>query len=73
MSFTARAAIVLALLCVAVFAGGCARVNPWDHGRLAHPTMTPGNLTSAGEAHLRAISEGAVGGSGGVGSGCGCN
>jgi hypothetical protein len=35
--------------------------------------MAAADMSSAGEMHLRAISEGAVGGSGGTGSGCGCN
>lgn len=73
MRIAARSALALTLLLVLAFAGGCAPVPPWGHGRLAHPTMSAGSLTTAGEAHLRAISEGAVGGSGGVGSGCGCN
>jgi hypothetical protein len=35
--------------------------------------MAASDLTGFGESHLRAISEGATGGSGGTGSGCGCN
>lgn len=67
-------AVVMAA--VAVFAGaisGCAPVAPYERGKLAHPTMTAGALTTMGEEHLHAISEGATGGSGGTGSGCGCN
>jgi hypothetical protein len=53
--------------------GGCAPVAPYERGKLAHPTMTAGALSTMGEEHLHAISEGATGGSGGTGSGCGCN
>ncbi len=54
-------------------ASGCATVAPYERGKLAHPTMAASDLTGFGESHLRAISEGATGGSGGTGSGCGCN
>lgn len=52
---------------------GCTPVAPYERGKLAHPTMAASDMTGFGEAHLRAISEGATGGSGGTGSGCGCN
>ena len=52
---------------------GCAPVAPYERGKLAHPTMTAADMAGFGESHLRAITEGAVGGSGGTGSGCGCN
>ncbi|MDI3284619.1 DUF4266 domain-containing protein [Polyangium sp. 15x6] len=68
-----------ALLVVLVLGGGllastgCAPVAPYERGKLAHPTMTAADMAGFGEGHLRAITEGAVGGSGGTGSGCGCN
>ncbi len=62
-----------AVLLVAVFASGCTAVAPYERGKLAHPTMSAGSLSTMGEDHLHAISEGATGGSGGTGSGCGCN
>jgi len=68
--------IVLRTLAVgAVLAAstGCATVAPYERGKLAHPTMVAGDITGFGEAHVRAIHEGATGGSGGTGSGCGCN
>jgi len=71
-----RVARAMALAAVAAFAGaisGCAPVAPYERGKLAHPTMTAGALSTMGEEHLHAISEGATGGSGGTGSGCGCN
>jgi hypothetical protein len=52
---------------------GCSSVAPYERGKLAHPTMAAADMTGFGESHLRAINEGAVGGSGGTGSGCGCN
>lgn len=66
--------IALALSAIGLFAStGCGTVQPYERGKLAHPTMAAGDLSTFGEAHLRAISEGAIGGSGGTGSGCGCN
>ncbi len=62
------------VLATGLFGGsGCAPVAPYERGKLAHPTMTAGDLAGFGESHLRAITEGAIGGSGGTGSGCGCN
>ncbi|HET6282560.1 MAG TPA: DUF4266 domain-containing protein [Polyangia bacterium] len=52
---------------------GCARVAPYQRGRLAHPTMLLTDPASPGEAHIYAIQEGAVGGGSGVEGGCGCN
>ena len=69
----ARVLASLAVLSVAVCATGCTAVAPYERGKLAHPTMSAGGLSTMGEEHLHAISEGATGGSGGTGSGCGCN
>jgi hypothetical protein len=64
----------LALVVIGLFAStGCGTVQPYERGKLAHPTMSAADLAGFGESHLRAISEGAIGGSGGTGSGCGCN
>ncbi len=69
-----RSALVLtAVAALAAASTGCAPVAPYERGKLAHPTMTAGGLSTMGEEHLHAISEGATGGSGGTGSGCGCN
>ncbi|AKT42817.1 DUF4266 domain-containing protein [Chondromyces crocatus] len=55
-------------------ASGCMTpVAPYERAKLAHPTMSAAEQTGHGEAHLRAITEGAIGGSAGAGSGCGCN
>ncbi len=65
---------VLALIAAALGPlTGCATVAPYERGKLAHPTMAAADSAGFGESHLRAISEGATGGSGGTGSGCGCN
>ena len=61
------------LAVVALAATGCAHVPAYDRGVLAPPTMTSGALTGPGEAHVYAIHEGAVGGTLGAESGCGCN
>ncbi len=68
-----RALALAAVVSALGAATGCANVAPYERGKLAHPTMTAASLAGAGESHLRAISEGAIGGSGGTGSGCGCN
>jgi hypothetical protein len=69
-----RVAACSSVLLVLALAGmGCAPVAPYERGKLAHPTMSASDISSMGEGHLRAISEGATGGSGGTGSGCGCN
>lgn len=73
ISLVARV-VVVALMAIGLFSStGCATVAPYERGKLAHPTMVAGDMTGFGEAHVRAIHEGAVGGSGGTGSGCGCN
>jgi hypothetical protein len=69
----ARALALVSAVTFAVAISGCAPVAPYERGKLAHPTMTAGGLSTMGEEHLHAISEGATGGSGGTGSGCGCN
>ena len=66
--------VALALLAIGLCAAtGCGTVQPYERGKLAHPTMSAGDMAGFGESHLRAISEGAIGGNGGTGSGCGCN
>ncbi len=62
--------ITLALL---VFASGCTGAAAYERGKLAHPTMTTADLAGPGEEHVRAVQEGATGGSLSVGGGCGCN
>jgi hypothetical protein len=61
------------MVVILVVTTGCGTVAPYERGKLAHPTMVAGDVIGFGEAHIRAISEGATGGDGGHGSGCGCN
>ena len=62
--------VVIGLL---AFVEGCTKVAPYERGMLAHPTMTPDEISIGLDAHVRAVSEGASGGLGGGGGGCGCN
>lgn len=64
--------VLLALAC-AVWLGGCAEVQAYERAHLAHPTMAPENGASPAQDHVRAVQEGAIGGSIGAASGCGCN
>lgn len=70
---TSLQSVLLVALTAIVLATGCARVAPYDRGRLAHPTMTTSDLAGAGESHVRAVQEGAAGGGFEAGGGCGCN
>ena len=71
---TVKAALGLVIAATALVAGtGCTTVAPYERAKLAHPTMAANDLAGPGEEHLRAITEGAIGGSTGAGSGCGCN
>lgn len=53
----------------------CATVRPWERERLSRPDMelaSSPELLSA-EGHATEVREGAIGGLGGAGGGCGCN
>jgi hypothetical protein len=67
-----RAAVVVIVL---LAAGGCVRVRPYEREHLARPSMVEDR--AAGEVrfdqHARGSREGADGGSGEAGGGCGCN
>ncbi len=52
---------------------GCAHVAAYERGKLAHPTMEPSDGSSVAREHVYAIHEGAMGGTIGAASGCGCN
>ena len=66
--------LVLVALGVVAFASGCAgNIRAIDRGKLAHPTMTADEIAIGLDGHVRAVSEGAVGGLAGGGGGCGCN
>jgi uncharacterized protein DUF4266 len=66
------------LLAIAFFAlSSCAEVRPWQRGTLADPAMNPsdrGRLAAQHfVAHVLDTREGATGGTGTAGGGCGCN
>jgi hypothetical protein len=61
--------LVAAFMCLSA----CVKVQPYERGMLAHPTMTPEEIAIGLDGHVRAVSEGAAGGLGGGGGGCGCN
>lgn len=54
---------------------GCTAVRPWERGRLAKPKMMLEAMPegAAFEQHVFEYREGASGGYGTVGGGCGCN
>ncbi len=64
---------VVGFVLFAIVLGGCVKVAPYERGMLAHPTMTPEEISIGLDSHVRAVSEGAAGGLGGGGGGCGCN
>jgi len=70
-----RRSLVIALAAGAFAAGGCVRVKPYQREHLARPSMIADR--EAGEArfeqHARGSREGADGGTGEAGGGCGCN
>ncbi len=72
MTVLVRAAGLLALAAVL---SGCADVRPWERGALADRRlrwlMTPER--AAAREHVFTVREGAEGGHGNDGSGCGCN
>lgn len=68
-----NAVLVIVAFASLVLATGCTKVAPYERGMLAHPTMTPEEISIGLDGHVRAVSEGAAGGLGGGGGGCGCN
>ncbi len=65
--------MALSAVILTITLGGCVKVAPYERGMLAHPTMTPEEISIGLDEHVRAVSEGAAGGLGGGGGGCGCN
>ncbi|HSQ63922.1 MAG TPA: DUF4266 domain-containing protein [Polyangiaceae bacterium] len=57
----------------ALSAAACTHVAPYERGKLAHPTMTDGQLDGPAAEHVYAVHEGATGGGSVAESGCGCN
>jgi len=65
----------VALVLVALAAGGCVRVHAHQRERLASPAMRSPvwpSVTTADE-HVFVVREGTAGASAGGGGGCGCN
>jgi hypothetical protein len=62
------------MLLAAAALGGCATVQPWQRGRLADPNMIfDADAASVAYAtHWQEAREGAAGGFGVQGGGCGC-
>jgi len=69
-----RLTIALALGLGVVSVAGCATVEPWQRDRLANPAMQfdPDGGFAAFRAHWQEAREGASGGAGLQGGGCGC-
>ena len=68
-----RARAVRVALALSTALPACANVAAYERGKLAHPTMAPSDGTSVAREHVYAIQEGAMGGTIGAASGCGCN
>jgi len=70
-----RRSLFIALAASLIGAAGCARVKPYQREHLARPSMVadrqPGEIRF--EQHARGAREGADGGTGEAGGGCGCN
>ncbi len=74
MTLRTRLLLLAAAAAAAIGGAGCATVQPWQRGRLAAPSMTFDSDPSlaAYTAHWQEAREGAAGGSGVQGGGCGC-
>lgn len=64
---------LVACVVLAALLAGCRATRVYERGHLAHPTMSPDTAQGPAEEHMRAVHEGAAGGSGAAGGGCGCN
>ncbi|MCU1281507.1 MAG: putative lipoprotein [bacterium] len=66
---------ILLLALFAAAAAGCVRVKPYERELLAKPTMTfqPDPHEDVLDNHMLEAREGASGGYGSAGGGCGCN
>ncbi|HEY9153599.1 MAG TPA: DUF4266 domain-containing protein [Opitutaceae bacterium] len=67
--------ILAALILGALAFSGCTQVQPWQRGALASYEMNPDRdqVATAMSEHIYFSREGASGGRGVGGSGCGCN
>lgn len=69
-----RRRVMLGTLALALLGSGCAMVKPSQRAALAMPEMDPANdaLEHAFYGHVEGAREGAFGGHGTQGGGCGC-
>ena len=67
--------LLVILLFATAAAAGCVRVKPFERELLAKPTMTfqPDPHEDVLDNHMLEAREGAAGGYGSAGGGCGCN
>ncbi len=68
-------AVLVGAVLVGTLGGGCATILPYERERLSQRDMqlaSSPEMTLA-EGHATEVREGAVGGLGGAGGGCGCN
>ena len=74
MTTTTRMMLMLALMAVGAVLTGCATVQPWQRGRLAKSCMqfSPDPALTSFAGHWQESREGAAGGLGLQGGGCGC-
>ncbi|MBK8012163.1 MAG: DUF4266 domain-containing protein [Deltaproteobacteria bacterium] len=70
-------AVVLIVGAAAAVLSGCKTVEPWERGSMAHFSMDPAAenvaMNEAFRQHVFEAREGAAGGYGRAGGGCGCN
>lgn len=68
---------LLLVLTLLAASSGCVVVKPWERGMLAERAMNPQAADEAARAafdrHIFDVREGATGGTGSAGGGCGCN
>ena len=71
----ARLLLLSALLSAATSSAACVKVAPYEREFLARPSMDPTHEgdEAAFQAHVHDAREGATGGHGSTGGGCGCN
>ena len=74
MTPTIRVMLILGLLTAGSSLTGCATVQPWQRGRLAKNSMqfNPDPALTSFTGHWQESREGAAGGLGLQGGGCGC-
>ena len=67
--------LLLAAVAFSAFASGCVAVKPYEREILSKPIMTfqPDPHEDVLDLHMLEAREGAVGGYGSAGGGCGCN